>query len=59
MKAVKSSDTEFSGLVIGNIVDGTMKLRGWLAKREREGTSRADMLHSTKTELVELVMDNL
>lgn len=58
-KAVKSSDTELSGLVIGNIVDRTMKLRGWLAKRGREGTSRAAMLHSAKTELAELVMDNL
>lgn len=56
---MKSSDTELSGLVIGNIVDGTMKLRDWLAKRGREGTSRAAMLHSAKTELAELVMDNL
>lgn len=57
-KAVKSSNTELSGLVIRNI-DGTMKLRGWLAKQGRKGTSRAAMLHSTKTELAELVMDNL
>lgn len=51
--------TELSGLALGNVVDGTVKLWSWLAKREREGRSRAVMLHRAKTKLAELIMDNL
>lgn len=58
---MKSSDTEtqLSGLAMGNFSDGTVKLWGWLAKQSREGRSSAVMLDSVKAKLAELIMDNL
>ena len=60
-QAVKSgdTDTQLPGLAMGNVSDGTMKLRGWLAKQSQGGRSRAVMLDSIKAKLAERIRNNL
>ena len=55
----RDTETQLSGLPLGNASDGTVKLRGWLAKQSREGRSRTVLLDSVKAKLAELTMDNL
>ena len=52
-QAVKSgdTDTQLSGLAMGNVSDGTMNLRGWLTKQSQGGRSRAVMLDSIRQNL--------